>query len=264
MKIFIATLLILVSLEATEYYSKAEPKEFFSVKASANGEIVFVNDKQEGIVSDGNVIIKIDDVIDKADLESSKLKLKYLLSNISLMRQNLTNSKRVSEINENNYRRVEHLSSYSKTQKDVKLLSMINSQSSYISIKTSLENLKTQKEDLKLKIKVLKDRIKKKNISAVKGQYIYKIYPRTGDFVNSGSKLMDLYDISGARLVIYVSLDDLVDIEQKKIYLDSKESDLKIDKIWRVADSINISSYRVEILIDKPKQFSKLVKIEFK
>ncbi len=264
MKIFISILLVLVSLHASEYYAKAEPKELFSVKALVSGEVVFVNDRQEGTESDGNVVVIVDDAIDKEDLKSSKLKLKYLLSNISLMNQNLVNSKRVAQINEDNYKRVKNLSSYSKTQKDTKLLSMINAQNSYISVKTSLENLKTQKEDLKLKIKTLQDRIKKKNISVLNGQYIYKIYPRIGDYVNPGTKLMDLYDVSGAKLVIYLSLDELVGIEQKKIYLDGLETSYKIDKTWSVADSVNISSYRVEILIKKPKQFSKLVKIEFK
>ncbi len=263
-KIFIAILLSLVSLGATGYYSKAEPKEFFSVKSSVSGEVVFVNDALEGKNSDGSVVVKIDDVIDKADLLASKQKLKFLLSNIALMKQNLANSKRAADINKNNYARVENLSSYSKTQKDAKLLTMINAQSSYISVKTSLVNLKTQKEDLSLKIKTLEDKIKKKNIKVVAGNYIYKIYPRIGDFLVPGAKLMDVYDVSGARLVIYVSADDLVGIEKKKIYLDGSLSSVTIDKIWRVADSINISSYRVEILMDKPKQFSKLVKIEFK
>lgn len=257
-------LLVLVSVQASEYYAKAEPKELFSVKASVNGEVVFVDDRQEGKNSDGTVVVKIDDKIDSADLKASKQKLKFLLSNISLMKQNLVNTKKVSQINEDNYSRVKNLSSYSKIQKDTKLLAMINSQNSYISVSTSLVNLKTQKEDLALKIKTLEDRIDKKNIKPIKGNYIYKIYPRVGDYLNPGAKLMDLYDVSGAKLVIYVSADDLVGIEQKKIYLDAKESAVKIDKIWSVADSVNISSYRVEILIDKPEKFSKLVKIEFK
>jgi multidrug resistance efflux pump len=253
-----------LALFATEYYSKAEPKELFRIKSAINGEVVFVDVKQEGTESAGDIVIKIDDKIDRADLKASKQKLKYLLSNISLMRQSLENSKKVANINGDNYNRVKNLSSYSKIQKDAKLLSMINSQNSLISLKTSLENLKTQKEDLKLKIKSLEDKIEKKNISVKKGDYIYKIYPRERDYLNPGSALMETYDISAARLVIYLSSDELEGVENKKIYLDNKETNYKIDKIWKVTDSVNISSYRVEIVIDKPKQFSKLVKIEFK
>ena len=195
------------SLEASEYYSKAEPKEKFSIKSTVNGKVIFVDDSFEGKVSNGVVIVKIDEKIDRADLLASKQKLKFLNANINLMRQNLSNSKKVADINSDNYNRVKNLSSYSKTQKDTKLLAMINSQNSYISVKTSLENLKTQKEDLILKIKTLKDRIDKKNIEVKKGQYIYKIYPRAGDYLNPGSPLLDVYDISAAKLVIFVPFD---------------------------------------------------------
>ena len=264
MKFFIIMLLFLTSLSASEYYSKAQPKEFFALKSSVSGEVVLVKDKLEGKVSDGSVVIKIDDKIDSSDLDSSKLKLQYLKNNIHLMSQNVKNSKRATDINSDNYNRVKNLNSYSKVQKDAKLLSFINAQNSYISIKTSLENLKTQKEDIKLKIKTLEDRIEKKNIKVKSGNYVYKIYPRSGDYLNPGSKLMDVYDVSSAKLVIFVSSDDLVAIESKKIYLDGKLSDAVIDKVWDIADSVNISSYRVEILIPKPEKFSKLVKIEFK
>jgi len=252
------------SLEATEYYSKAEPKEHFSIKSAVNGKVVFVDDSFEGKDSNAVVIVKIDDKIDKADLLASKQKLKFLNTNINLMRESLSNSKKVADINRDNYNRVKNLTSYSKTQKDTKLLAMINAKNSYISVKTSLENLKTQKEDLILKIKTLKDRIAKKNIEVKKGNYIYKIYPRVGDYLNPGSPLLEVYDTSAAKLVVFVPFDDLQTITQKKIYLDGKESRYSIDKIWKVADTQNISSYRVEILIDRPKQFSKLVKIEFK
>jgi hypothetical protein len=253
-----------IFLEASEYYSKVEPKELFKIKSAVNGEVIFVDDALEGRYSNGEVIIKIDDKIDRADLLASKEKLKFLNFNIKLLRESLANSKRVAEINSENYQRVKNLTSYSKTQKDAKLLSMINAKNSYISVKTSLENLKTQREDLTLRIKTLKDRISKKNIKVKKGEYIYKIYPRVGEYLNPGSRVLDVYDTSVAKLVIYVPFDELSTLKEKKIYLDGKESKYKIDKIWRVADTENISSYRVEILIDRPKQFSRLIKIEFK
>jgi len=233
-KLFIVLFFVFISLEATEYYSKAEPKELFKIKSAVNGEVVFVDDSFEGKKSNGVVIVKIDDKIDKADLTASKQKLKFLNENITLVRKSLQNSKKVADINSDNYNRVKNLTSYSKTQKDAKLLAMINAQNSYLSVKTSLENLKTQKEDLILKIKTLKDRIAKKNIEVKKGQYIYKIYPRKGDYLNPGSPLLDVYDISAAKLVIFVPFDDLKDITDKKIYLDGKESRYSIDKIWKV------------------------------
>ncbi len=264
MKFLILVFIIFFNLEASEYYAKAQPKEFFSIKASVNGEVVAINDSLEGKNGDNSVIVKMDDKIDKADLKASIQKQKSLIKNISLTGDSLVNSKKVSKINRDNYNRVKNLSSYSSVQKDAKLMSMINSQNSVISISNSLENLKIKKADIDLKIKILNDKIENKNIKVTQGDYIYKIYPHVGDYLNPGSKLLDVYDLSSAKLTVFVPLDIAVNIKEKKIFLDGKESDYKIDKIWDVADSINISAYRVEILIDKPKQFSKLIKVEFK
>jgi hypothetical protein len=253
-----------LNLQASQYYAKAEPKEFFSIKASINGEVILVNESLEGLKSDGTVVVKIDDKIDKADLESSSKKLTSLIKNIKLTKDSLVNSQKVAKINRDNYNRVKNLSSYSSVQKDAKLMSMINSQNSAISISNSLENLKIQKADIELRIKTLKDKIENKNIKIKSGDYVYKIYPSVGEYINPGSKLVDAYDLSASKLTIFLPADEVEDIKSKKIFLDDKETDYKIDKIWSVADSVNISSYRVEILIKKPKQFSKLVKIEFK
>ena len=263
MKIIITLLFILISLDAREYYSKAQPRELYEVKASVGGEVVFIDNSHEGKSSNNSVIVKIDDVIDAEDLKASKLKLQYLINNIKLTKKSLVNSKKVASIDSDNYEKVKNLASYSKIQKDAKLLSMIKSQNSLIGVQSSLENLKTQKADLELKIKILKDKIDKKNIKVKSGNFIYKIYPSVGDYLNPGSKLLDVYDISSALLVIFVSLDELKELDKKTIYLDGEATEYKIHKKWSIADSTNISSYRVEIIIDKPEQFSKLVKIEF-
>jgi len=263
-KIFVILLFILISLDAREYYSKTQPRELFEVKASVGGKVVYVDNLLEGKDSNDSLIVRIDDKIDIEDLKASKLKLQYLTNNIKFTEKSLANSKKVASIDSNNYEKVKNLASYSKVQKDAKLLSMIRSQNSLISIQSSLENLKTQKADLRLKIKILKDKIEKKNIKVGNGNFIYKIYPSVGDYLNPGSKLLDVYDVSSALLVVFVSLDELKELDTKTIYLDGKATDYKIHKKWRIADNINISSYRVEIIIDKPEQFSKLVKIEFK
>jgi len=59
-------------------------------------------------------------------------------------------------------------------------------------------------------------------------------------------------------------MDSAMDIKNKTIYLDGKKSDLKISKLYTVADTKHISSYKCEIIIPAPKTFSKLTKIEFK
>ncbi len=264
MKIYIILLVLIGKIVAGEYYSKIEPVDNFYIKSSVAGQVVDVKEKYEGKISDYSVIIHIDDKIDVMDLKSSMKKLTLLKSNIKLSKESLLYTKKSMGIDQSNYNRIKDLSTYSKVQKDAKLLSLINSKNNYIKSKNSLQNLQTQKLDLELKIEILKDRIEKKNIKINKNLYIYKIYPQIGDFVNMGSPLVDVQDLSLGKLTIFVSSEDLENIEEKKIYLNDKLSKYKIDKVWRVADTQNISSYRVEIIIDKPKRFSKLMKVEFK
>jgi len=264
MKTLFLSLILAQALLASEYFAKAEPVETFSLKASVSGQVLKVDESKEGKFSDGTVVIMIDDKVDVIELEASKQKLNFLDSNIKLSKQSVANSLKMMKIDKTNYQRVQNLSSYSKVQKDAKLLASINSTNAYIQSKTNLENLKTQRADLTVRIARLEDSIAKKNIQVKKGLYIYKLYPTVGDFVSMGAPLLDSKDISKARLTIYVTKEDLVGIKEKKIFIDGKETDYKIDKLWTIADTQNISAYKTEIVVDKPAFFSALMKVEFK
>ena len=81
----------------------------------------------------------------------------------------------------------------------------------------------------------------------------------------AGAALAQIKDASRAKLVLFLEPEELVDIKNKTIFIDGKESKYKVDKVWRVADEKFISSYRAEIYIPAPKnEFSKLLKIELK
>jgi multidrug resistance efflux pump len=264
MRVLFIMLIISNLLHASEYYAKAEPVDTFILKSAVSGQVIKVEEHREGRVAGGGYIIMIDDKVNRLELHTSKEKLQFLESNIKLTEQAVQNSYKAMKIAKANYERVKNLSSYSKVQKDNKLLSAITSTNSYIQSKSSLETLKTQRADLKLRIETLEDTISKKNISVTKGLYIYKIYPKVGDFVTMGAPLIEMADISKARLTIFVTKEDLEGIEDKKIYIDAKETPYRIDKLWQIADSKNISAYKTEIIIDKPKHFSTLMKVEFR
>ena len=110
----------------------------------------------------------------------------------------------------------------------------------------------------------LKESISKKSIW-LKNRLLYKILVHKGDFVNMGTPLAEIKDLTKAKLIIFLEKDELQSIESKIIYIDDKKTDYKISKIWSVADNKFISSYRAEIIIKNPKEyFSKLVKVELK
>jgi len=250
MKILSVILLTLSSLFSYEYYSKTAPYEQFLIKSDISGKVVYSDEFKEGKSGDGSIVIKIDDFIDRVDLNTTKLEIKNLKSIIK-------NSKQLYEIDKSAYYKIKNLSTYSKTQKDAKKTKMLTSY-------TNLLNQQINLSKLELKLKTLQDKINKKNVKISNKYYIYKVYPKVGDFVNFGSPLIEIADLSQARLKIFVTYEDLQKIKENKILIDGKKIKYKIVKILKIADSKNISGYKVELVIPAPKVFSNLVKIEIK
>jgi len=264
MKYLLSLFVLALSLNASIYYAKVEPYEAYSIKATASGEVMSVFKEAEGKVSNGGVLLQIDDVLNKKEIKSSKTKLVSLRRTMELTSKNVRNSREVERIREENYKKIKNLKTKSRTSKDAELINLINASNQVLSLENSLENLKVSISDLEFKIATLEDIIKKKNVKIKKDFLIYKIYITEGDFVNVGTPLVDAYDISKGKLTIYLSKEDVEKAKNNKIYINDKESEYKVDKIWSVVDTQNISSFKAEIVIPAPKRFSELLKIEFK
>jgi multidrug resistance efflux pump len=264
MKYLLGIFILAVSLNATVYYAKVEPYEVYHVKASASGSVILVFKEAEGRVSNGGILIQIDDFLNKKELESSKKKLEVQKRSYVLLEKNIQNSKKVEEIRKDNYNRIKNLKTKSKISKDAELINLINATNQVISLENSLQNLQVTISDLEYKIAYLEDTIKKKRVKIKKGFLIYKVYVSEGDFVGIGAPLVDAYDITKGRVVIYLSSEDVDIAKDAVLYVNDKPTKYKISKVWKVADSNNISSYRAEIIVDAPKHFSRLFKIELK
>jgi len=235
MRYLLVVLVMLSSAFATEYYAKLQPIESFEVKSSVSGKVIFSNNKIEGKKAKNTKIIEIDSYVDRIDLEQSKKKLKAI--------------EEMMKVEEKNYNRLLKVTSKSGYEKDNQKIKVINYQ--------------VTKADIEIKIANLKDSIKNKRL-VEKNNYIYNVAVKKGTYVTPGTLLYESKDLSKGKLEIFVPIDDIEKIQSKKIYLDGKESSLKINKIFKVADEKHISSYKVEIVIDDPKVFSRLVKVEFK
>ncbi len=264
MRYFILAVLASIGLNATIYYAKVEPVQKYSIKSAVSGRVLSSNYNMEGRISKGEVIIHLDDVLNKEDLKNSILKLKTIKDLISITKKNIENAKRVAHIREQNYKKIKNLRTKSRVEKDNELINSVNAQNQVLSLMSNLENLKSQLDDQKYKIASLKNQISKKSIVVPKGYFIYKLYLQKGDFAGIGSPLVDAYDISSAKLTIYVSKEDYALAKKGVIYIDGKATNYRVDKLWDTTDTQNISSYKAEILLPAPKVFSKLVKVEFK
>ena len=235
MKILTLFLLTITTIFASEYYAKLEPIESYQIKSAVSGKIIYSNSKIEGLKANNSTIIEIDSMVNKVELEQSRNKLKYIDEMI--------------KIETNNYDRLNQVSSKSAFEKDTQKLKVIN-----------LESLKA---DMIVKIDTLKDIISNKKLIE-KSNYIFNIAVKEGDYVNPGTLLYEAKDLSKGKLEIFVPIAQIEEIKNKEIFLNGVKSDIKISKIYEIADSTNISSYKVELILENAKIFSRLVKIEFK
>lgn len=235
MKIIWICLLTISSIFANEYYAKLEPIDSFQVKSAVAGKVIYSNSKIEGLQANNSTIIEIDSLVNKVELEQSKNKLKFI--------------DEMLEIEKNNYSRLNQVTSKSEFEKDTQKLKVIN--------------LESSKADMIIKIESLKDIINNKKL-VEKSNYIFNIAVKDGDYVSPGTLLYESKDLSKGKLEIFVPISQIDEIKNKDIYLDGVKSNVKISKIYDVADDTNISAYKVELIIDDVKIFSRLVKIEFK
>ena len=235
MKIIWICLLTISSIFANEYYAKLEPIDSFQVKSAVAGKVIYSNSKIEGLQANNSTIIEIDSLVNKVELEQSKNKLRFI--------------DEMLEIEKNNYNRLNQVTSKSEFEKDTQKLKVIN--------------LESSKADMIIKIESLKDIINNKKL-VEKSNYIFNIAVKDGDYVSPGTLLYESKDLSKGKLEIFVPISQIDEIKNKDIYLDGVKSNVKISKIYDVADDTNISAYKVELIIDDVKIFSRLVKIEFK
>ncbi len=248
---------------AKVHYAKVEPYEKITMKAAVAGEVTKAPIALEGTMVNGKVI-QLDDKLEQIKLTSSHDSLKLINSMIKINQNILATLKESLNKQKAYHQRINTISSASKTQKDNAFYAYSNAKTQYFSTQEKIDNLKKQKLDLKYEIARLKDNISKKSIKLNK-QFLYKLMVNKGDFVNMGTPLAQVQDLSKGKLVLFLEEQELRDIKSKSIYIDGQVSKLKISKIWQVADEKFISSYRTEILLNNPQNnFSKLLKIEFK
>ena len=252
-----------ILLFAKVHYAKVEPIESITLKSAVSAQVTQAKIELEGRTVFGT-IIRLDDKLDREKLKSSKESLTLVKSMISINQKILIALKESLKLQKAYYSKMQTIASASKSQKDNSFYAYTNAKTQYLSTKEKIDNLKKQKLDLKFEINRLKDSISKKNI-IVNKRFLYKLLVHKGDFVNMGTPLAQLKNLTSAKLVLFLEEDELKDIKKRKIYINDKATNYKINKIWKVTDEKFISSYRSEIIIKAPEDnFSTLLKVELK
>ena len=263
MKYILLIGVLFVSLQAKVYYAKVEPIEKSIISSNVNGVVELVNLIVEGRFVTSKLVVKIDDYLEKKELESLNNKLGLIQKNRELNSLLKKNFEQIISRKQHNYDSIKDLSIKSKVEKDRDYFDLMASENQLINIKQNILNLDIQKNDIELRVATLQKVIKDKNL-IISNKYIYNILVHKGEMVTAAKPLVEVYDTSKAKLTFYATNDEIEKIKNSVIYIDGKKTEYKIDKIWSIADSLHLSSYKVEIIIESVKEFSKLKSIEFK
>jgi hypothetical protein len=240
-------LIILLATLLFAYDAKVIPFNEYDIKASVSGKVIFANTNLEAKNLKNITVVRLDDYQEKVDINNTKVQ-------INILKQEIKNQKEIFKRKRETYLKYKNLKTKSKLEKDSKFYD-------YISSYNQLLNLKQQLANLEDNLKKLKDIVNKKNIKIT--GYLYKLYINRDDYATPGREVAKVYDISKQKLYIYVPIDKIETIKNKKIYINGKISGFKISKIWKVPDEQYITSCKVE-LIGSGLKFGDVVDVEFK
>jgi len=239
MKKIIFAILLTTFMEANSYMAQVEPYEKVLVLSEINGLVTKVNrDFEYNYSAKKRVIVKVEKRVEEIELKGLKSSLKF--------------SKKAYALKEDNFQRKNNVRQISQYEKNLE--------------ESSLYEVESQMAEMKKSINLLKYRISKK-IFQVNKKYIDKIYVREGDYVDVGSKIMDVYDVSKLKIELFVRAKEIEGLKSKKIFVDDKLSSFKIEKISQVQDGENLSSFLVRIVKKNTKPnryFGSVVKVQFK
>ncbi|MCF6309442.1 MAG: HlyD family secretion protein [Sulfurimonas sp.] len=263
MKFFIVIMLMSSFSFAKVYYAKVEPFELRAISSNVSGLVLQADEDLIGTTLSSKPYILIDSEVDAKELKYVKDKLEYMREIIKVNESILENLAKNLAKKRENYKKVESLKFKSSVEKDREFSELISSENLYLNTQKEINNLKIQITDMKLREVQLQRSIKDKNLKA-KGFVLYEMLVKPGQVVGISTPLAKVADVSRAKLTIFLDEKDLLNAEQKTLYIDGKKTSYKISRVLNIADSKNISKYMAQIILKSPKIFSKLVKVELK
>ncbi len=261
-------LLLPLILSAKVHYAKVEPIETATIKSSVSGIVIRADQEAEGTVLGTEAFVQIDDALDHDNLKDTEASLKLMQESLSINQEILSGLKDSLARQKGFYERMNGLETASQTQKDNAYNTYIGAKNQYLGTREKIISLQKTILDLSYKAATLKDVIAKKHI-ALPGKYLYRLMVHTGEFAAPGLPVATVNDVTRAQLIVYLDRDELKDAEgkaitDKTIYINGTPTQLHIDRLWKVADTQYISSYKARIVMLPTYPFSQLVKIEFK
>lgn len=261
---FISIVSLFTTLLFSEvYYSKVQPLDIMDINSNVSGLVLKADEDLVGKKLSKAPYISIDSELDNKELISLKDKIFYVKNTIITDEKILKNLKDSLKRKRENYKRIKSLKIKSSVEKDKEFYDLIGSENLFLNTQKEILNLNIQLTDLHLRYAQLQRTIKDKNLVA-DGFVLYKLFVKAGKVVLKATPLAQIADTSKAKLTIFLDKSDVENAKDKIVYIDGVKTNYKITRLLNIADSINISRYKAEIIINPPKVFSNLVKVELK
>lgn len=245
------------------YYSKVEPYEIRDISSNISGLILYTQEEMIGKKLIDKAYIKIDSELDEKELKFIEDKLSYLGEMVITNEKVLVNLEKSLVKKQENYDKIKSLKIKSVVEKDNSFYDLVASENQLLNTQKDIQNLKVQITDLKLRAAQLRRSVSDKYVTA-NGFVLYNILVKPGQVVGMSTPLAQVADTSKAKLTIYLDEEDALHADKQTVYIDGEKTAYKISRLLNIADSKNISKYMAQIIIESPKLFSKLVKIELK
>lgn len=263
MKIIISLFFLYTLVFSKVYYSKVEPYELREISSNVSGTVLFIDEDALGKKLTDEAYVVIDAELDQTELVLIEEKLVFLEDMVKANESVLQNLEQSLQKKRQNYKRIESLKIKSVVEKDKEFHELITSENLFLNTQKEIDNLKVQIADLKLRKAQLQKSITDKHLIA-KGFTLYSLDVKVGQVVNVATPLAKIADTTRAKLTIYLDEEDVAQAKEMSIYLDGVKTKYKISRLLKISDSVNISKYMAQIIINSPKIFSKLVKVELR
>ncbi len=263
MRVAFLVLGLVLCLYGDVYYAKVEPYELRKIASNVSGTVLFTDENMLGKKLSQRPFVIIDAALDKEELKAVNTKIELYTRMLAGNEKVLGNLQRILELKKKNYDQIKTLKIRSKIDKDNEYFDLINSENAYINVQKEMDNIKVTIAELELRKQELLKSIRDKRVSAP-GFVLYSLEVRPGSVVTPGTILASVADTSKAILTIYLNEEELENLDKKVIYIDNERTGYKVNRLVPIADAKNISKYKAQIIIDAPKIFSRLVKVELK
>lgn len=241
--------LLAMNVQAHIYYAQAQPLEMLLIKSHHAGTIVHADVSIEGRIAGTKALIELDTTLDTAELVT--------------VRKKLPTQEALVQTNQSVY--TKRLAYYESIQA-LKNKSQIDIDNAFYAQASAHEHaVVTQNSwyDLLQLEKVLIKRIEEKKVR-FPGWYVYKLHVKAGDVVTVGTPLVEVANVSQAKLQLFLTREDALHVHEMDVYLNGEATSYQITTSWNVADATHVSSYEAHLYIDAPLQFSTIMTVELK